>query len=376
MKRWLIVLALLGLIASASACGGPSAEDTPVEKQPEELIRVVSVSGRVVPERWAALSFGSGGRLAEVPVKEGEAVMAEQALAFLDDADLRLAARAAAEALAAQEALLAQAQATPVPADLAAAEAVLESARVTLNTLEAAPDPSDLEEGRLNVEMAKNTLWATQLEEQTTSIEGLPPVNVQAIRARAAAAEQALRIAELHYERVQEGAADEVLAGARVSVAQGQAAVDRLERGASDEELDGLRAVVRGARVAVDQVQRQLEQTQLLAPFDGTVVQIDARAGEQVAPGVPVMTMADLDHLLVQTTDLDELDLARVRVGQAVDLTFDALSEAVLHGTVTRIADMASTDRVGASFVVFIELHEQDPRLRWGMSVFVDIRVD
>ena len=376
MKRYLIVVALLGLIASASACGSPSVEDTPVAQQPEELIRVVSVSGRVVPERWAALSFGTGGRLTEVPVKEGEAVAEGQVLASLDDADLRLAARAAAEALAVQEALLAQAQVTPVPADLAAVEAVLEAARVTLNTLEAAPDPRDLEEASLNVEMAKNTLWATQLEEQTPGVEGMPPVNVQAIRARAAAAEQALRIAELHYERVQEGATDEVLAGVRVSVAQAQAAADRLGRGASEEELDGLRAVVRGARVTVDQVQRQVEQTQLLAPFDGTVVQIDARVGEHVAPGVPVITLADLDHLLVETTDLDELDLARVRVGQGVDLTFDALSEAVLHGTVTRIADRASTGRVGANFVVFIELHDPDQRLRWGMSAFIDIRVE
>ena len=373
MKRSLMVIILLGLMAFAPACGDQSPEETPAVQQPTELTRVVSVSGRVVPVRWTLLSFGTGGRLAEVLVEEGQEVTQGQELASLDQAGLDLALRAASEALVGQQSLLAQAQATPVPVDVAAAKAQLDAARAALRALEDLPETRDLEEARLQVEVAKNNLWATQLEEEGG---GVMASTAKVVRARAAAAEQTLHIAELQYERVKAGTTDDALASARGAVAEAEAAADRLERGASKEELDALRAAVHGAEVAVDRAQWQLDQSQLLAPFAGTVVQVDARSSEHMAPGVPVITLADLGHLRLETTDLDELDLARVQVGQAVDLTFDALPDDVLHGRVARIADMASTGRAGASFVVVVTLDQQDARLRWGMSAFVDIRVE
>jgi multidrug resistance efflux pump len=291
----------------------------------------------------------------------------------VEDYEFELAVRAATEALAGQQSLLDQAEATPVPVDVAAAEAHLEAAEAALRALEKAPDERDLEEARLNVEVAKNTLWATQLEED---MGGMLAPSSEVVRARAAAAEQTLRIAEVQYERVKSGATEDALTGARAVVAEAQAAVDRLKRGASEEELDGLHAAVHSADVALEQARWQLDQVQVLAPFAGTVVEVLVRPGERVLPGAPVITMADLSHLRVQTTDLDELDLARVSVGQTVNLTFDALPDDVLQGQVTRIADRSLTGQGSASFAVVVELDEQDPRLRWGMSAFVDIAVE
>ena len=77
----------------------------------------------------------------------------------------------------------------------------------------------------------------------------------------------------------------------------------------------------------------------------------------------------------METTDLDESDLALVRVGQVAELAFDALPNEVLAGHVTRIAEMSTAGQGGTSFVLIVELDQSDPRLRWGMSAFVDIRV-
>lgn len=372
MKRTLIRFAMFAFALLASACA-PRPQGTPTPAASSDLPHVVSVSGRVVPARWAALGSRYGGRLMSVLVQEGQRVQPGQELATLEHADLDLAVRAAGEALSARKAGLSRAQATPVPVDVQAAKAQLEAAQAVLRILQASPQARDLEEARLQVEYARNMLYATQLE---GNIPGLPVSAQQAARAKAAAAEQSLRIAEVQYERVNAGAPQDALAAAHSAVAQSQAALDRLQRGTSAEELDALRAAVGGSQVALEQAQLQVAESRLAAPFGGTVVQISARAGEWAAPGVPILILGDLTTLRIETTDLDQTDLGRVQVGQAVDLTFDALPNAVLRGKLARVADMSPPGQGGTNFTLFVDLDQPDPRLRWGMTAFVDIRVE
>lgn len=374
MKR-LVILSLTTalLLWTLTACGSVSTQATATPQEASQFGRVVSVSGQVLPVRRASLSFHLGGQLNQIAVLEGEQVVQGQELATLDRSELDLAVRAGRSALAGQQALLAQAQATPMPVDVAATKAQLEAAKAALQALETAPQARDLEEARLQVEVAKNALYATQLQGE---IPGTLINMQQAARAQAAAAEQSLHITELQYERVKAGATQEALASARAAVSQAQAALERLQRGASAEDLATLRAAVDGAQVAVEQAQYQATQATLTAPFAGTVTQILVRTGEWVSPGIPVLTLADLSTLRIETTDLDQSDLARLRVGQSADLTFDALPNEVLRGKVSRIADMASASQGGTNFVVLIELDQPDTRLRWGMTAFVDIHVE
>ena len=54
---------------------------------------------------------------------------------------------------------------------------------------------------------------------------------------------------------------------------------------------------------------------ELLAPFDGVISAVHVNPGEWVAPGSPVLLIGDLDHLQVETTDLGEIDVAQIQVG-------------------------------------------------------------
>ena len=368
MKRPFLSLIILSLLLGA--CANGSATPTPTESGNAETVRPVSVSGKVVPMRWAALAFQRGGTLASLDVEEGQNVIAGQKLAVLDDTEAQWALRAATEALALQQANLALAQAAPQAADVAAATAQLEAARAALKALEEAPTARDLEEARLVVEQAKNTLWATQLQ---GNIPGLPVSAQQAARAEAAVAEQALALAQSQYERVQEGPSNEALASGRAAVAQAEALLDQLRRGSSAERLEVLRAAVRAAQVEVDRVAWALTLNELHSPFVGTVTAVSVRQGELVSPGQPVLTVADLTSLRVETTDLDEADLSRVQVGQAAEITLDAIPGQVLAGRVTKIASMIKAGQGSSSFALTIELDRPDPRLRWGMTAFVDI---
>jgi HlyD family secretion protein len=82
-----------------------------------------------------------------------------------------------------------------------------------------------------------------------------------------------------------------------------------------------------------------------------------------------------MSNLHIETTDLSEVDVARVSLGQPVHVTFDALKGKTLIGRVTRIAPMSSATQGGVNYTVLVELDQLDPALRWGMTAFTDIQV-
>ena len=134
-------------------------------------------------------------------------------------------------------------------------------------------------------------------------------------------------------------------------------------------------ARLENANAALAAAQAKLEDLELLAPFSGIVSEIDMRAGEWVTIGLPVLQLADLQHLRVETTDLNEIDAARVKVGSRVKITFDALPDVQVQGTVKSLAPKASQGS-GVNYKAVIELDEPIAALRWGMTAFVDIEVE
>ena len=88
-----------------------------------------------------------------------------------------------------------------------------------------------------------------------------------------------------------------------------------------------------------------------------------------------ILVLADLSQLQVETTDLSEIDVAQIVVGDKAKVTFDALVDVVVEATVTRISDRASTGS-GVNYRVVLELDEIPSGLRWGMTAFVDIEID
>jgi hypothetical protein len=91
-----------------------------------------------------------------------------------------------------------------------------------------------------------------------------------------------------------------------------------------------------------------------------------------VMPSQVVLTMADLSHLQVETTDLSERDVARVAAGQRTTVYVEPLG-AEVGGRVVRVASQATTVGGDVVYAVVVALDEQPPGLRWGMSVEVEI---
>jgi len=182
-------------------------------------------------------------------------------------------------------------------------------------------------------------------------------------------------IAKARYEALVRGASAEDIAAAQAEVDGARASVSLLSAGPRPEDTAVVEAQVAQAEAALAQAASALDDAALTAPFAGTVGTVLVRDGEMVNPGSPAVVLGDVSEFIIETTDLNEVDLYLLKVGQTVDLTFDALPERNMKGVVTKIAPMASLEQGGTNYKITIEFDEQDPDLRWGMTAFVDIFV-
>jgi membrane fusion protein, macrolide-specific efflux system len=143
-------------------------------------------------------------------------------------------------------------------------------------------------------------------------------------------------------------------------------------------------AALRSARVTLGAAQDRVRYTKIESPIDGTVIQRSIEVGEVVTPGVqatfegkPLLTVADLSILLV-LVDLNQIDVAKVRLGQRATLTLDALPKQTYEAKVTRIAP-ASVRREHEQVDVFpieAQLLAPDGAIKPGMTADVRIHLE
>ena len=126
------------------------------------------------------------------------------------------------------------------------------------------------------------------------------------------------------------------------------------------------------SRLAVEVAKASLAQGALVAPMAGTVVEVDISAGEYIQPSQVAVIIAGLQNLQIETTDLSELDVAAVKIGQPASVFVEALDQE-FPGTVTAISPISETIGGDVVFKVTVKLDEQPEDLLWGMSADVEI---
>jgi len=201
--------------------------------------------------------------------------------------------------------------------------------------------------------------------------------NVRSAQGQVAQAEAVVQAAEVRLAQAQNVGLDVAAAQAQVAVAQAQLAQaeaehDRLVNGLPAEELAILKAQVDQAEAAVAEAQATLSEAVLRAPFEGTVAALSIFPGETVMPGQALVSLADGQRLLVETSDLSERDVDKVAVGQAAVILVEAIGQDI-EGTVESVESKASTIGGDVVYKVTVSLLEPPPELRWGMSVDVEI---
>jgi multidrug resistance efflux pump len=131
-------------------------------------------------------------------------------------------------------------------------------------------------------------------------------------------------------------------------------------------------AGVLNAQGGVTAAQAVLDKMTLNAVFPGTVGDVDVELGQQVAAERPILTLADLGGWQVETTDLSELDVADLEIGDAVEVELDAIPGELLSGTIDDIARVSQLTGGDVTYVAVIRLDDYpDLPIRWGMTADV-----
>jgi HlyD family secretion protein len=163
------------------------------------------------------------------------------------------------------------------------------------------------------------------------------------------------------------------LDGATADVAIAQAELQKLTIRPRETDLAAARAEIDSAKVALEQARLALAHATLISPISGAVALINLKVGELAPANEAAIITADLARWQIETTDLTELNIARVREGAPVTLTFDGLPGVAIDGTVNRIKPRGENRQGEITYVVVITPKVQDPRLRWNMTAAVSI---
>jgi len=231
------------------------------------------------------------GRLARVYVDEGDTVTAGQLIAEIENDEYRATLAAAEAQLALRGAELDRLRNGARPEEIAQAVAVLDAARVAEALARAVL-------ARTEPLSTRNLVSADQLD-----------------RARA----------ELDAARAERTRADAALA--------------LLRAGARIEDI----AIAEAARAAAvaerDRASAQFEKSRIRSPVDGSVLKRDLREGETVVAlsPLPLARIGDLRRRFVRA-DIEELDIARVRIGQHAEVTSDAFAGQRFAGTIVQVS--------------------------------------
>jgi HlyD family secretion protein len=298
-----------------------------------DLVAVVSASGEIKPKTYVNIGANAFGKITKLYVKEGDQVKRGQMLVQLENV------QSAADMDAMQASLDA------ARTDAVAAEAGLNTSVADLNRAKSDAERSDLDwtraQGLYKDALISKSDYDMQKANHQTAVAGLAQAQARVAQAKA----------------------------------QKESAEGRIEQ----------------ANANLTHATDVLKKTTYQAPFDGVITNLPVREGETVvigiqnAPGSTLMTLADLSVITAEVK-VDETDIVNVQMGQAAQVTIDAIPKKTFKAVVTQIGDNAivrstgvstsqqiSTSQEAKDFKVVVTLQDPPEDLRPGLSATAKI---
>ena len=336
-----------------------------------------AAEGKVLPLQWATLSFISGGEVAELLVEEGDHVKAGEVIARLRNDILKAAVAEAEAGLATIKANRASYLAS-LPKQVAATEAEIKAAQSQAASA-ASGRKNDAAIKDMESQLAQ-ARYAQQRAEATVNMfyefKLTDRSQFKTVQLSYANAVKATHSAEARLAALQSGSPSDRAASAQINAAAAsqtaaEARLNQLQAELAGTATDTFAAQIRQAEAVLKAAQLALAETEITAPFDGTITTINVKTGEQAKLGSPAVVLADLSGWTIETNDVTEFKVPNVRAGQNAIIQFDALPELTLRGQVESIAAMSQLRSNDVVYPVQIKLVDSDPQLRWGMTVAV-----
>jgi HlyD family secretion protein len=295
----------------------------------------IALSGNIEAHE-SLVSFKVQGRIAELPVEEGQQVAAGALLARLEDEDFRQHVRMDESNVAVRASDLALSRAGTRQQEIKAAEQAVVDAEANL-------DQRKLDDTRARQLFAKDEVAAQDRDEAATALKR-----------------------------------------AQATLEQARQRLNEAEEGTRKEELAVAQANLVQANTSLGLSRINLDYTTLRAPSTGVITVRQAELGEVVSPGSPVVTLADLDHIWLRAY-VAETDLGRIHFGQDVTITTDTYPGKQYHGRISFIASDAEftpksvqtyQERVTLVYRIKIDVENPHHELKPGMPADAHIALN
>jgi HlyD family secretion protein len=409
-------------------------EKLTVVAEAQDVTLKIAASGSVLPGQTVNLSPKSAGRVAAIFVEQGDVVRQGQQIAQMENADVRAQILEAQANLRQAQANLNKGKNGNRAEELSQAKSKLEAAQATLDRAKNGNRPQEIAQVRAKLDQVKSNLALSQ---------SIAPQQIQQAQAQIAAAAARQNLAKVKLARFQklfnQGAIsqdrlDEVMADyqtttatfleaqqklqqvknnssqeiaqrqasvmeieqslqqqqagsrseditkAQADVRQYQSALEQTKNGSRPEEIAQLTAAVDVASARLKAAQVLMQETVIIAPFDGIITQRYASVGAFVTPTTTASKegQATSTSVVAIARDLEvkakvpEVDIGKVNVGQKVEISADAYADTKFQGTVRIVAPEAVIEQNVTSFEVRVAIDaDREQKLKSGMNVNV-----
>jgi multidrug efflux pump subunit AcrA (membrane-fusion protein) len=339
-NKMLIRVLFLAMLISACSSGANTGTSTPEVIPTVIADDTIIAEGRVEPVHDAEIAFSASGVISEILVAEGEQVKKGQPL-------IRLGGE--------------------LDANYATAQLELVNAQQALNEL-VNSSGSDLAQTVIDLKDAKEDHQkAADYLHYLQTAQRVPQTNTKVLLV------QTRRGYEYDYKikNFKGPAPEDWIIEAENDLALKTATMDELQR-AYDRMKDGVDAdQLAVLETRLNAAKARVAAFSVIAPFDGVVADLKAKVGGSISAGEIAVTVADFSDWIVSTTDVTEIDVVKLKEGQPVTATLDAIPDVELKGQILSIGQTYSENQGDIVYEVTVLLTDTNPAMRWGMTAAV-----
>lgn len=352
-----------------------------------DMVSVIEVSGSIKALKSTTLSAKIPGRIVAVPYREGDYVIAGTVVVRQDTSDLEDQVQQAEAALLSAKARLSQAKTsanlsdTQTEAQISQAQAALEAARANYELIRKGARSQEIATAENAVASAK-----ANYENAKVNLE-----RMRALFSEGALSKQQMDLAQMQHDvalaqyesakqqlsLVKAGAREEQIEAAEKQVKQAEEALriakaNRAQKALRREDIKAAKAAVAQAEAMLAYARQQVANAHIATPIAGTVSKRMAEPGQMATPGVPLIEIVALNTVYFEAS-VSEIDIAKVKVGQPVSVTVDALPGRKFRGSILKILPTADTQ--SRHFAVRVAVPNDKGELKPGMFARGDIEI-
>ena len=310
-----------------------------------DIVITADGTGNLLPSTEKTVAFLTTGTVTEVKVEIGDKVKAGDVLAKMNTVDLAAAVREATYTLEQARLALQKAQRKAEDGtDLAIAAQSLENARLGIVSAQGSYSSTLLTDITVELQKAKfwNDYWQSELGDAWLALQKNPnsdnaKIHYEDMGSRAASANAT-------YLSLQQEADNNKTAAQRSLVSAQESYLSALSSYNDTKYSDPVKEAeltVLQAETKLTQAQEDLQNATLVAPITGTVTAVTIDAGNGISTGstsssTGSITISDLDTPKVQFY-IEESDLSKVAVGNAVSMTFTSLADRTFTGKIMSV---------------------------------------